>query len=259
VQRQGFWWFFIKPKFLSWNVRGLNEGDKRLKVRNLLRQWKADIICLQETKLDFVSNSLVRSLWGCHFVDWCYLASRGASGSILIMWDRRIVEKIEVYVGEFVVACSFRSVADNFSWAFAGVYGPNIDSLRSSLWDELAGLSSWWELPWCIGGDFNVTRFPAERSRDVRLNAAMMEFSDFIFEQDLMDLPLVGGPFTWSNNQETPSWSHLDRFLVSPDWEVKFPGSLQKRLPRLCSDHFPILLDCGGVHWGPRPFKFENM
>jgi len=157
------------------------------------------------------------------------------------------------------VACSFRSVADNFAWAFAGVYGPNLDSLRSSLWDELAGLSSWWELPWCIGGDFNVTRFPAERSRDVRLNAAMMEFSNFIFEQDLMDLPLTGGPFTWSNNQEFSSWSRLDRFLVSPDWEVKFPSSLQKRLPRLCSDHFPILLDCGGVHWGPRPFKFENM
>jgi hypothetical protein len=50
---------------------------------------------------------------------------------------------MDVYVGEFVVACSFRSVADDFSWAFAGVYGPNFDSLRSSLWDELAGLSSW--------------------------------------------------------------------------------------------------------------------
>jgi len=34
---------------------------------------------------------------------------------------------------------------------------------------------------------------------------------------------------------------------------------LQKRLPRLCYDHFPILLDCGGVHWGSRPFKFKNM
>jgi len=62
----------MKPKILSWNVRGLNEGDKRLKVRNLIRQWKTDIICLQETKLEFISNSLVRSLWCCHFVDWCY-------------------------------------------------------------------------------------------------------------------------------------------------------------------------------------------
>jgi len=197
-----------------------------LKVRNLIRQWKADIICLQETKLDFISNSIVRSLWGCHFIDWCYLASCGVFGDILIMWDRRIVEKIDVYVGEFVVACSFRSVADDFSWAFARAYGPNFDAFRSSLWDELAGFSSWWELPWCIGGDFNVTRFPAERSRDVRLNVAMMEFSDFIFKHGLMDLSLARGSFTWSNDQENPSWSRLDRFLVSPDWEVKFPSTL---------------------------------
>jgi hypothetical protein len=80
-------------------------------------------------------------------------------------------------------SCQIRSVEDDFSLAFAGVYDPNIEALRSSLWDELAGLSSWWELPWCIGGNFNVTCFPAKRFRDVRLNAAMMEFSDLIFEQ----------------------------------------------------------------------------
>jgi hypothetical protein len=28
---------------------------------------------------------------------------------------------------------------------------------------------------------------------------------------------------------------------------------------RLCSDHFPILLDCDGMIKGKRPFKFENM
>jgi hypothetical protein len=27
----------------------------------------------------------------------------------------------------------------------------------------------------------------------------------------------------------------------------------------LCSDHFPILLDCSGIHRGKRPFKFEIM
>jgi hypothetical protein len=112
----------LKPKLLSWNVRGLNEGGKRLRVRSILRQWKADIICLQETKMECISSSLVRSLWGCQHVDWCYLASRGASYGILLMWDGRVVEKIEACV----VACSFRNVEDNFTWAFAGVYGPNI-------------------------------------------------------------------------------------------------------------------------------------
>lgn len=55
----------------------MNEGDKRLRVRNLIRQWKVDIICLQETKLEFISSSVVRSM-GCQRVDRCYSASRGA-------------------------------------------------------------------------------------------------------------------------------------------------------------------------------------
>jgi hypothetical protein len=115
---------------------------------------------------------------------------------------------------------------------------------------------SWWDVPWCIGGDFNVTRFPNGRSGEARFCPAMMEFSDFVSEQGLMDLPLVGGSLTWSN---TSSWSRIDRFLVSPDWEAKYPGLFQKRMHRLCSDHFPILLDCGGLKGGVRPFKFENM
>jgi hypothetical protein len=47
------------------------------------------------------------------------------------------------------------------------------------------------------------------QSRDVRLSVAMLEFSDFISEQGPMDLPLVGGSFTWSNNQDISFWSCL--------------------------------------------------
>jgi hypothetical protein len=32
----------------------------------------------------------------------------------------------------------------------------------SVLWDEMAGLMIWWEMPWCFGGDFNVVRFPRD-------------------------------------------------------------------------------------------------
>jgi exonuclease III len=41
----------MKPKILSWNVRGLNNRRKRLRICNLLKDWKVDIICLQETKV----------------------------------------------------------------------------------------------------------------------------------------------------------------------------------------------------------------
>jgi hypothetical protein len=76
---------------------------------------------------------------------------------------------------------------------FCSVYGPNSNWDRIFLWDELVGLPSWWDLLWCIGGDFNVTHFPSERSSDIHFCLAMVKFSDFIIDQGLIDIPLVGG------------------------------------------------------------------
>jgi hypothetical protein len=246
----------MKHKILTWNVRGLNEGKKRLRVRRLLSQWKVDIVCLQETKLDLITLDLVQSIWRCPYVEWSYVASNGASGGILLMWDRRVVSKVEVCHGSYVVACSFRNVDDGMEWAFAGVYGPNRDAARRMMWEELAGLLCLWELPWCIGGDFNVTLFHNERSGGVRRRREVATFADFTAEMGLMDLPLAGGVATWANNL---SWSRLDRFLVSPDWEFSYPGLVQKKLLRVCSDHAPIILMRGCLQNGKCPFKFENM
>ena len=102
----------MKHKIISWNVRGLNERFKRLRISNLLRLWKVDIVCFQETKMVSISNNLVKSLWGCPYLDWCCMDSRGASGGILIMWDRRAVSRIDSCMGRFVVACMFRNVED---------------------------------------------------------------------------------------------------------------------------------------------------
>ena len=46
--------YFMKLKIVSWNVRGLNDPKKRGILRNWLRKWKVDVVCLQETKLDKV-------------------------------------------------------------------------------------------------------------------------------------------------------------------------------------------------------------
>jgi hypothetical protein len=176
----------------------------------------------------------------------------------LILWDKRVVEKIENCIGVYSLAVKFRSIEDNSIWAFAGVYGPNHARDRRILWEELVGLMSWWNMPWCVGGDFNVTCFPTERS-GVACRLALSDFSEILHEQGLLDLPLAGGPFTWSLAQDPPKWSRIDRFLISPEWEAKFPVVSQKRLPHICSDHFPPLLDSVNGPRGRRPFKFENM
>ena len=42
----------------------------------------------------------------------------------------------------------------------------------------------------------------------------MWELSNFIFMLGLVDLPLEGDVFTWSNNHSNPSMSRINRFLA---------------------------------------------
>ncbi|XP_050259852.1 uncharacterized protein LOC126704907 [Quercus robur] len=212
-------------RIVSWNVRGLNEQDERLQVRNLIRKWKVDAVYLQETKMEFINRGVICSLWGGQHVDWLYLGSLGASGGVLLMWDNRVVDKVEKAVDRFSVSCKFKNMVDHFVWAFTGVYGPNSDRDRSS----------------------------------ANFTLAIHQFLAFISEQILIDLPLVGGSFTWSNSREVASRSRLDRFLVSTDWEEKFPSVCQRHLSRLLLDHFPILLEGRNLHGDKKPFRFENI
>jgi len=99
-------------KIISWNVRGLNDSRKCLIVKNLLREWKCDVICLQETKLDGMDSQMVCSLWSCPYVDWAVLDADQMAGGVLIMWDRRVLEKLEVLVGLFSMLVQWKGVED---------------------------------------------------------------------------------------------------------------------------------------------------
>ena len=46
---------------------------------------------------------------------------------------------------------------------------------------------------------------------------------------------------------------------MTDNWDNLFNGAVQGILPRPVSDHFPVLLEGGGLKRGPSPFRFENM
>ena len=94
----------MKIKMISWNVRDLIDTRKRLVVKNLLWEWKCDVVCLQETKIASMNRQLVCSLWSCPYVDWTILEVDRTTGGILIMWDKRVLDKMEVMVGTFSVS-----------------------------------------------------------------------------------------------------------------------------------------------------------
>ena len=59
-----------------------------------------------------------------------------------------------------------------------------------------------WDIHWCLGGDFNVVRFPSERSTGGRVTSAMIEFSDFIDSCNIVHPAVEGARFTWSSHVE---------------------------------------------------------
>ena len=124
---------------------------------------------------------------------------------------------------------------------------------------ELGAIKGLWNEPWCVAGDFNMIRFPFQRSREGRMSPTMRRFSKVVEELELRDLSLQGGLFTWSGGINNRLKSRIDRFLVSEDWEAHFQGAIQVVLARPVSNHSPILLDGEGMRRGSTPFRFENM
>ena len=200
-------------------------------------------MCFQETKLDRTNSAAVKSLWGSSFLDWMALDAIHTAGCILVVWGIRVYEKIDCVVGSFSASVLLKGVADGFVWICMGVYGPNDAGLRDTFWAELDSVRVRWNSAWCVLGDFNIIRYPAERLGCNSFSPAMFNFSDFSERNFLIDLPLVGCEYTWYRDSANSAMSRIDRVLVSTDWEEHFLNVIQRPLPRVVSDHCPILVE----------------
>lgn len=87
----------------------------------------------------------------------------------------------------------------------------------------------------------------------------MRSFTTTIQDLDIIDLPLLGAYYTWFRGAESMQASRIDRFLISHEWDENFNAIKQLALPRVVSDHRPLLLECGNWEANPSYFKFENM
>jgi exonuclease III len=216
----------MKIRLLFWNVRKLDKPHKRSVVKNILRDLRVDVVFLQKTKLQCVDLGVIHSLWGNLYADWESLNAINTAGGVL-MWDKRVLQKLAWAMDRFFVSYQWKDVEDGFIWSGTGVYGPTLDSDRLAFWTELAMIRNHWDSPWCVFGDFNAIKYPKECWGCSNFNQSMFDFSDFINGSNLINLPLEGGMFTWSNGGENPSMSRIDRLLVSPNWEEHFPNVRQ--------------------------------
>ena len=113
----------MKIRIVSWNVRVVNEKNKRVIIRAFIKAQKADLVCLQETKLQEMSDGMVQSLGGVWCTKWRALNARGTVSGIVVFWNSKVLHLVEVEEGSFSVSNRFRNCDDNLLWCFTGVYG----------------------------------------------------------------------------------------------------------------------------------------
>jgi endonuclease/exonuclease/phosphatase family metal-dependent hydrolase len=70
----------------------------------------------------------------------------------------------------------------------------------------------------------------------------MMLFNEIIGHLGLLELPLKGRSFTWSNMQREPLLEQLDWFFTSANWISEYPHSIVPPLAKIGSDHVPCVV-----------------
>lgn len=166
-------------------------------------------------------------------------------GGILTFWDSRVWKGEVPQIGAYTVTCRFEALLQSFECHITGVYAPNCYIERRAVWREIGGVRGLMEGPWAVCGDFNVTRYASEKRNCNRRTRAMLEFSDFIEDMELIDLQLDGDSFTWFKGDNRVPASRIDRILLSEEWDASFRNIKQTLLQRLESDHVPVSLQCG--------------
>lgn len=114
------------------------------------------------------------------------------------------------------------------------------------------------DIDWLVIGDFNLIRTSVDRNREGADPNEMFLFNEAISNLDLIELPLHGRQFTWTNKQFSPLLERLDWFFTSNSWIANFPNTLVRTLVMESSDHWPCVIEIGITIPQTKFFRFEN-
>ncbi|MCH80235.1 hypothetical protein A2U01_0001001 [Trifolium medium] len=245
--------------FLSWNCRGLGNSSAVPTIRDLVRKYKVDVIFLCETLVH--ANKIEEIRVGLGFDAFFAVDRIGRSGGLAILWRQPFVCNLINYSTNFI---NMEVTHPTYpSWRLTGFYGYPENERRRDSWDLLRTLSQDNTLPWCIIGDFNdILSNEEKRSKVDHPPWRIRGFRDAIQDSNLVDIPLIGYPFTWIKGRggDDMKEERLDRAMATQAWFDTFPNCQLHNLVASRSDHYPILLKIqeGNRRKIMRKFKFEN-
>jgi hypothetical protein len=129
---------------LCWNVRGLNDSARRDTVRSLVDDMRPAIVCLQETKLNVISEFVVFGMLWVNFREFAYLPASDTRGYPSHGHGRQPDIAIsDVHLGCFSIMVRIRLLGQtdhNSNWWLSCVYGPQEDNDKVLFLEELEAI-----------------------------------------------------------------------------------------------------------------------
>src|ERR1041385_4555070 len=215
---------FRNWRVLCWNVRGLNYDERQRDVRSKIEESGCSVVCLQETKCDAFDMRLIRKFCPRRFDNFAFSPSVGASGGILIVWCSSMFSGLLIETQRYGLTVKFTSVHNAEVWTMVAVYGPCQRPLRDEFVQWLYDLCIPDEDNWLLLGDFNFIRSLDNRNRPGGNINDIFLFNEIIGHLGILELPLKGKAYTWSNMQESPLLEQLDWFFTSSSWISLYPN-----------------------------------
>ena len=172
---------------------------------------------------------------------------------MIVTWDKKKFSVSHKHSGSRWILLEGCINSYNFECCVGVIYGYNNRVERHELFEEIKHRVMAMNKPILLMGDFNVILHPGERIGTFRCDRSMREFSEWIVDLGLIDIPVHGVKFTWRRNE---SRSRIDRGLCCNTWLRKFPNLNMSGLKRSSSNHNPLLLTLEArKNWGPKPFR----
>jgi hypothetical protein len=86
----------------------------------------------------------------------------------------------------------------------------------------------------------------------------MLLFNEAISSLGIIELPLYGRKYTWTNKQPSPLLERLDWFFTSSSWTSSYPATTVSSLVMQTSDHWPCNISISTTIPKSKVFRFEN-
>ena len=238
---------------MFWNCQGvLSQGFCRT-FNGFVRSYNPTLVAVFEPRVSGIkADNFIRK---SGFARSHRVEAVGFSRGIWLLWKECLDVEIVMNHRQFI----HLRVSNNSGLIFSiiAIYASLILSVRKQLWSDLDKLAGFVQGPWLPGGDFNAILNASEKQGgSLRSNGVCQLFNGWFHHNKFCDLEFKGPSFTWARGS---LHKRLDRAICNDNWIERFSDTSVLHLPKVCSDHRPILVQFGKLQTArnsPKPFRF---